>query len=346
MNKQYRVVIPDFIHDQLEPEHQVLGDIATVTALDAYHESELAGHIEAADAIMVYHNLSLTQKTISQLQHCKLIVRCGVGTDNVDHAYAASRGIPVANVPDYGTEDVADSALAMALSLARGVHTINSTLRAKIGPYSYAQVAPLERLRGRVFGIVGLGRIGTATALRAKAFGMEVVFYDPYQSDGYDKAVGCRRVDQLEDLLRESHILSLHCPLTDETRHMINKDTIALMRAGAFLVNTARGEVVDTTVLPEVLATGQLAGAGIDVLAEEPPADDNPLVAAWRDSDHPAHHRLILNPHSAFYSEQGLQEMRVRGSQACRNALTGGQISNIVNLQSLNQFNDQPQSAS
>ena len=98
--------------------------------------------------------------------------------------------------------------------------------------------------------------------------------------------------------------------------------------------------------LPELLATGQLAGAGIDVLAEEPPADDNPLVAAWRDSEHPAHHRLLLNPHSAFYSEQGLQEMRVKGSQACRNALTGRPISNIVNLQSPNRFNDQPQSVS
>ncbi|MGI9428798.1 MAG: C-terminal binding protein [Bythopirellula sp.] len=346
MNKQYRVVIPDFIQDRLEPEHQVLGDIATITALDANHESELAGNIEAADAIMLYHNLELTQKTISQLQHCKLIVRCGVGYDNVDHAYAASRGIPVANIPDYGTEDVADSALAMALSLARGVHTINSTLRAKIGPYSYTQVAPLERLRDRVFGIVGLGRIGTATAIRAKAFGMEVVFYDPYQPDGYEKAVGCRRVDQLEDLLRESHIVSLHCPLTDETRQMINQDTFALMRAGAFLVNTARGDLVDTSLLPELLATGRLAGAGIDVLAEEPPADDNPLVAAWRDSEHPAHHRLILNPHSAFYSEQGLQEMRLKGSQACRNALTGRPISNIVNLQSPDQFNDPPQSMS
>lgn len=335
MTDRYKIVIPDFINDELAPERGILGDIADVTAFDAYHEDELAGRIEDADAIMLYHNLSLTAKTVAKLTRCRLIVRCGVGFDNVDRQLAGERGIPVANVPDYGTEEVADSAMAMALSLARGVHPVNSSLRQKIGPYSYTQVVPLHRLRGRVFGIVGIGRIGTATALRAKAFGMDVAWYDPYRPDGYDKAVGCRRVEKLEDLLAEAHVLSLHCPLTSETRHLISDRTLGLMRRGAFLVNTARGDVVDTAALPEALASGQLAGAGIDVLAEEPPSDTHPLVAAWRDPDHVAHHRLILNPHSAFYSEEGLNDMRVKGAIACRHALTGEPIRNIVNQEAL-----------
>ncbi|MCA9138474.1 MAG: C-terminal binding protein [Planctomycetales bacterium] len=331
MSNNYRVVIPDFINDDLAPEREVLGDLAAIVACDAYSEAELVGRIEDADGIMLYHNLSLTEATINQLNRCKLIVRCGVGFDNVDRRAAGARGIPVANVPDYGTEEVADSAMAMMLTLVRGVHQMNSTLRSKIGPYSYSQVVPLQRLRGKTFGIIGLGRIGMATAHRAKAFGMDVVFYDPYQADGYDKAVGCRRAESLEELLRQSYVVSIHCPLTDETREMIGAESLRWMPRGSYLINTARGAVVDTSVLPEALASGHLAAAGIDVLAEEPPSDDNPLVAAWRDPNHIAHHRLILNPHAAFYSEQGLRDMRVKGATAIRKALLGEPLRNIVN---------------
>lgn len=331
MSKQFKVVIPDFINDDLAPEREVVGDLADIVACDAYGEAELEGKIEDADGIMLYHNLSLTETTIDRLNGCKLIVRCGVGFDNVDRRAAAAKGIPVANVPDYGTEEVADSAMAMTLTLVRGVHQMNSTLRSRIGHYSYTQVVPLTRLRGKVFGIVGLGRIGTATALRAKAFGMDVVFYDPHLPDGYDKAVGCRRAESLEELMRQSYVLSIHCPLTDETRQMINAETLQWMPRGTYLINTARGAVVDTSVLPDFLASQHLAAAGIDVLAEEPPSDENPLVAAWRNPDHVAHHRLILNPHAAFYSEQGLRDMRIKGAGAIRKALLGEPLRNIVN---------------
>ena len=149
-----------------------------------------------------------------QLNGCKLTIRCGVGCDNVDHAYARRRGIPVANVPDYGTEEVADSAVGLMLALTRGISYLNSRLRAEFEPWFYTQVTPLGRLRGRVFAIVGLGRIGTATAVRAKAMGMDVAFYDPYKDDGYDKALGVRRVEEIDELLAEAFVLSLHCPLT------------------------------------------------------------------------------------------------------------------------------------
>src|SRR6478672_8065493 len=164
-----RAVIADFQHGSLEVEQEILKDVAIVESLDVHHESELWGRIENADCIMVYHTLKVTKATIERLTQCKLIVRCGVGIDNVDRSFARSRDIPVVNVPDYGTEDVADSAIGMALALARGIARHNSQCRAAIGQWHYSDVAPLQRLRGRVFAVIGLGRIGTATALRAKA---------------------------------------------------------------------------------------------------------------------------------------------------------------------------------
>lgn len=328
---RFRVVVADFVADELRPEREVLGDIADVTAINANNEAELAGHVDDAHAIMLYHNVSITRATLARLKQCKLVVRCGVGFDNVDAQAARERGIPVANVPDYGTEEVADSAIGLMLSLTRGINFLNSRLRSSQGPWSYAQVAPLLRLRGRVFGIIGLGRIGTATALRAKALGMDVAFYDPYKSDGHDKALGIRRVEQLDDLLRQSFVLSVHCPLTPESRHIVDARAISLMPDGEFLVNTSRGATVDATAIPQAIRSGKLAGAAIDVLPFEPPPEDHPLLVAWRDPADPCHDRVIVNPHSAFYSEEGLNDMRVKGAQACRRALLGEPLRNIVN---------------
>src|SRR6187431_1166818 len=179
---QARVIIADFQKGAVDVEQKILGDLAEVVPLDVSSEEQLWGRVEDAAAIMVYHTLKMTPATIGRLQGCKLIVRCGVGYDNVDYVFARSRGIPVANVPDYGTEEVADSAIGMALALARGITFQNSLHRAGASTWLYTHAAPIYRLRGRVFGIIGLGRIGTATALRAKALGMEVIFYDPYKS--------------------------------------------------------------------------------------------------------------------------------------------------------------------
>jgi D-3-phosphoglycerate dehydrogenase/C-terminal binding protein len=325
-----RVVITDFIPGDIRPEQEILADLADVTALNVSDEAELVGKIESADAVMVYR-LRFSEKTISRLTNCKLIVRCGVGFDNIDHKFARTRGIPVCNVPDYGTEEVADSAIGLMLSLTRHIHYLNSRLRRGEGAWEYTQAHPTYRLRGRTFGVIGLGRIGTAAALRAKALGMDVLFFDPHKPDGFDKALGVRRVERLDDLLKQSHILSLHTPLTDETRHLIDARTIGLMPRGAILVNTARGGCVDLAAIPDAIASGQLSGAGIDVLPEEPPPADHPLLAAWREPAHPCHDRLILTPHAAFYSEEGLLDMRTKGAHTCRRALLGEPLRNVVN---------------
>lgn len=331
MPERAKVVITDFIEEPLDKETEILGDLADVVALRAEDEAELTGRIEDADAVMLYHFLSLSSATIGKLTNCKLIVRCGAGYDNVDHAFARTKGIPVANVPDYGTEEVADSAIGLALSLARGSHFLNSRLRRGQTPWTYAQAGSIKRLRGLTFGIVGFGRIGKAAGLRAKALGMRVVFYDPYVPDGTDKSLGAEREESLDDLLAQSHIVSCHCFLSEETRHIIDAPRIARMPAGSFLVNTARGAVVDAHAVLAAIESDHLAGAGLDVLEEEPPRDDDPLLTAWRDSGHPAHDRLIINPHSAFYSDEGLLDMRIKGSRNCRRVLLGEAPRNVIN---------------
>ncbi len=325
------VVITDFVHDDLAPEVRILGDLADVVALNATEEDHLVGKVELADALVVYHAIHISRKTLERLERCRVIVRAGVGFDNVDCAFARQRGIPVVNVPDYGSEEVADTALAMMLALVRGVHVMNSRLRSGDRPWSYELAAPVWRLRGRIFGIIGLGRIGTAAALRAKVFGMDVRFYDPYKPDGYDKSLGIRRAETLEELLRESFVVSVHCPLNEETRHMLNARTLEMLPRGAYLINTARGAIVDTSVLADFLARGHLAGVGLDVLECEPPPEDHPLIRAWRDPNHPAHYRLIINPHAAFYCEEGFREMREKTAYACRRAILGQPLRNVVN---------------
>ncbi len=331
MSQLPKVVITDLIVEPLNYERSILDSSADVIALDAKSESDLIGQIEDADAIMVYHYFRFTRASIERLQNCKVIVRPGVGYDGIDIEAAREHGIPVCNVPDYGTEEVADSALAMTLSLTRGSHFLNSRLRRGIGEWNIDQAAPVPRLRSRVFSIVGCGRIGTAAALRAKAFGFDVVFYDPYVPDGIDKSLGIRRVDSLNELLSQAYVLSMHCPLTNETRGLIGRKEIAKMPSGSFLINTSRGGVVDTPAVVEALEAGHLSGAGIDVLEQEPPPEGSPVLRAWRDPGHPAHDRLILNPHTAFYCEEGCEEFRTKGAQEVLRALRGESLRNVVN---------------
>jgi D-3-phosphoglycerate dehydrogenase/C-terminal binding protein len=327
-----KVVVTGTELGDLEYERGILAGVADVVPMPALNEDQLDERVLAeADALMIFQTMRISEKTLRRLPKCRFIVRCGVGYDNVDYTLARTLGIDVANVPDYGTEEVADSAIGLMLSLTRGINLLNLRLRDAAVTWTYTHPAPLRRLRGRQYSVVGLGRIGTAAATRAKALGMDVAFYDPYKADGYDKALGIRRVERLEELLARSYVVSMHCPLTAETRGIINATTLAQFARGSYLVNTSRGAVVDTSAIPEALASGQLAGAAIDVLAQEPPDTNDPLLRAWRDPSHAAYERLILNSHCAFYSEEGLADTHRKGAEACRRALTGQPPRNIVN---------------
>jgi D-3-phosphoglycerate dehydrogenase/C-terminal binding protein len=167
--------------------------------------------------------------------------------------------------------------------------------------------------------------------MRGKAFGMDVCYYDPYAAAGSDKSLGIRHAETLDELLRDSFVLICQCPLTPETRHMLDAAAISKMPRGSYLVNTGRGAVVDSECIPELIRSGHLAGVGLDVLEVEPPPETHALVKAWRNPADPCHHRVILTPHSAFYSEEGLREIRVKSAMNCRRVLIGGKPINVVN---------------
>src|SRR4051812_2966735 len=220
-------------------EKAVIGDAAEVRRYLCASDADFTDEICGARALIVWHNTAMTRAGISRLRNCRALIRNGVGFDSVDIAAARECGIAVCNVPDYGTEEVADHAIALTLALCRQLFPLDAEAK-RLG-WKIETSAKMRRLSTLQFGIIELGRIGTATALRAKALGFRVVFYDPYVPVGTHKAVGVPRAETLEALLRESHVVSVHCPLTGETRGMIGAAEIALMKPGSFLVNTARG---------------------------------------------------------------------------------------------------------
>ena len=187
------------------------------------------------------------------------------------------------------------------------------------------------RLSEAKLGIVGLGRIGTAMTLRCKAFGMDVTFYDPYKPNGSDLALGIKRADILEELFAESDIISLHVPLTGETRDMVNADLFGHAKKGLVLINAARGEVVDIDALHDAMQSGQIGGAGLDVLSEEPSNMNRSLIKAWHQEEEWIRDRLLITPHSAFYTPQSLYDMRVKGIPVALKYLRGGRLENCVN---------------
>ena len=293
--------------------------------------------IANADAIVVWHEVGIDPPFIESLKRCKVIVRAGVGFDHIDLEAAALAGIPVCNTPDYGTSEVADHALALLLALARGITAYHEHLRLDpIRNYDFTRAPLVRRIRGTVMGIVGMGRIGTATALRAKAFGMRVIAYDPYLPSGTEIAVGVERMESLQALLSASDAVSLHTPLTAETRSMIDAAALKAMKHSAILINTARGAIIDTAALLAGLAAGDIAGAGIDVLPEEPPSSDDPMARCYTDLDRSGvKDRLIVTPHAAWSSTESQIDARRLSAETALLYLRHGQLRNLVNKDEL-----------
>jgi D-3-phosphoglycerate dehydrogenase/C-terminal binding protein len=324
----HQVFITDYLAPPATLEEHELAGLARVDCLLAHHPSDLVGRVEDADALIVFHEITLPADLIGRLRRCQVIVRGGVGFDNVDLAAAQARGIPVCNVPDYGVDEVADHALALMLAVNRGFARVERALRRTLQPWDKRAVEPVPRLAGQTLGIVGLGRIGAATALRAKALRMRVIACDPYLRPGLEKVFGVPLVD-LDTLLRESDVVSLHTPLTNETRGLINAAALARMKPTAILVNTARGAIVDVDAVVEALQAGRLFGAGIDVLPVEPADPANPLVRLWQEDRQPPVN-LVLTPHTAFYSEAAVTEIRVKAAQEVARVLRGEPPRNAV----------------
>jgi phosphoglycerate dehydrogenase-like enzyme len=319
MSKRFNVLIADFL-DETSIESAVLGDLAQLVMAHATEESQLEKFLPQADAIMLFHDLSiLSELSFSRAPRCRGVVRAGVGFNNVDVEAASRHGVVVCNVPDYGTEEVADHAIMFLLALVRRLVISHEAIRE--GNWDYRTAVGAPRLRGKIFGVVGCGRIGTAAALRAKALGLDVVFYDPFLRQGMDKALGIRRVYTLEDLLGQSHFVSLHCYLDANSKHLINATSIARMKRGAILINTARGPIIEETALLDALDSGHLAAAGLDVIEREP-------LDYERLRNHP---KVLLTPHTAFYSVEGYNELRTKTAEETRRILLGEAPRNPVN---------------
>lgn len=285
-----------------------------------------------ASGLVCYHDVMVDAALLDRMPRCRVIVRAGVGFDNIDLDAAGRRGIAVCNTPDYGTTDVADHAIALTLSFLRGIPSYDAAIRADpVAGWRFDAAATVRRLSTQCFGIVGLGRIGTATALRARALGMRVVFFDPYRPTGTELSLGIDRCATLDDLLGRADVVSLHTPLTTETRHLMNAQAFAAMKPDAILVNTGRGGVVDLTALTHALESRQISAAALDVLEIEPPAPDSPLVAAWRAPDSPIRDKVILTPHAAFYSPSSLVDLRGKSAATARGYLLNGTSRDLVN---------------
>ena len=273
---------------------------------------------------------------LDKLRKCRILAKMGVGYNEVPLERLGKMGVAVCNTPDYGTREVADHAIALMLTLAKSIAYHDSELRADLRANWRPAHNPFGwRLSVCTYGVVGMGRIGTAAARRAKAFDMDVVFYDPYQSNGYELALGVRRADSLAELMGQCDFVSIHAPLTAETRGLIGAAAFAAAKRGMILINTARGPIVDTDALYDAMKDGTVLAAGLDVLPEEPANPQSRLIAAWQRNEDWIRHRLVVTPHSAFFTPESMRDNRAFSSRTAARYLRDGRLENCVNRQYL-----------
>lgn len=313
------VVVTDSVFPTLDPARRVLARIeAELQLAPEPTPAAIAAAAERADALLVTY-APVGAEVIQRLRRCRIISRFGIGVDNVDVQAATRAGIVVTRVPDYCIDEVSDHALALLLALARKIPEADR--RVKNGTWAVAPLQPIHRLRGRVLGLVGFGQIPRALAPKAQALGLAVRAFDPYVPREEVARAGVEAVT-FDQVVAESDFISIHAPLLPETRHLFNREVFRRMKPTAYLINTARGPLVDTDALLEALEQGRLAGAALDVLPQEPPAPDSPLLKC---------EKLILTPHAAFYSEESLEELQSKAAEEVVRVLLGQPPNNPVN---------------
>ena len=328
--RTYVVGITDHMIGKPDLEAAVLGDDVEIDFFASTDEASFApDRLARLDALMVW-GARLGAASIAHLTRCKGVVRYGVGYEKIDLAALGRAGIPFANNPDYGTEEVADHALAMILSMHRRLFEHDARARGYTSGWQVHSLKPLSRSNRATVGVVGVGRIGTAVVNRLKPFGFHILGYDPGQPPGHEKAVGYERTDRLEELFARSDVVTLHCPANGETRGLLGAEGLAQLKPGAIVVNTARGELIDDLdALEHALRSGHLAAAAIDTLVTEPPQDHS-LLTAWRDREDWLAGRLVITPHNAFYSDHAAVEMRTNAAKTVRILLDEGRLRNQI----------------
>ncbi len=307
-------------------ERSVTGPDAVITVWRTTEQGTPSREaLAACDALVPCRSRNaVTADMVAALERCRIVVQAGVGYNHIDIEACAARGIPVCNTPDYGTTEVADHAIALALALTRGVVAYDAKLRTRAMGWHAREQGTVRRLRGATFGIVGLGRIGTATALRARGFEMDIAFHDPHLPPGTERAFGFRRTETLAELMALSDIVSVHTPLTHETRELIGHQALAAAKPGLVLVNTSRGGTMDLDAIEAALRDGRLGGAALDVLPVEPIDYAHPLLNAYEANEPWLDGRLIITPHAAFFSPDSLADMRRLAVKTAVDFLTTG----------------------
>jgi len=328
----YTILYPDAKHRELDIEARAVGpEVKLLHLRESRFDAIDRSHWESCDAVVV-SRMPIDRSVIALLKRCRIVVRNGVGFDVLDLDALAEAGIAACNVPDYGTTEVADSAIAMMLCFARGTAAMDAALRADLDAnWTHERNVTARRLRGATFGVIGLGRIGTAAAMRARAFGMRIVFYDPLLPAGTELGLGFERARTLPELLGQADVIDIHTPLNANTRNMIDAEAVAAIKPGAYLINTSRGPVCDTAALLEGLRSGRLAAVGLDVLPKEPAQAGDPLIAAWQENAPWIRGRVLINPHSAFYSPDAYVDQRTKAVQTAYFYLRDGTLANCVN---------------
>jgi D-3-phosphoglycerate dehydrogenase len=320
--KKWKVVVTDWEYADLRYEEQVLNhERFELVPAQCRTEEDVIAACRDADALINQY-APISRKVIDNLEKCKVITRYGVGVNTVDLQAATEKGICVANVPDYCMDEVADHALALMLAWTRKVVVANHSV--KSGVWDYKVTQPITRLRGKVLGLVGFGKIPQALAEKVKPLGFRVIAYDPFVPETLAKEKGVALVS-LDELCTGADIVSVHAPLSKVTEGMVGKKQFDLMKETAIVINTSRGPVIDERALIDALQTGRIAGAALDVVEQEPISENNPLLTM---------ENVILTPHVAWYSEEAAAEMRAKAAMGVVDVLQHGEFPKyLVNAQ-------------
>lgn len=319
--KKFKVVIVDSDISHKRYEDEVLGKInAEVAKFECRNEDEIMNATRNAHAILV-NVAPITKRVIDYLENCRVIVVYGIGYDNIDLQAATDQSIYVCNVPDFLTFEVADHTMSLILSLIRKLPWIAGATKAGHWYDSLSKFEPVHALEELTIGIVGFGRIGRQVGERSKAFHLKLIVYDPNVPSSVIEHFRARKVE-LETLLKESDIITLHVPLTEETWHLIGSQELRSMKKSAILINTSRGGIIDQNCLGEALRNKWISAAGLDVLEKEPPKLDDPILAL---------DNVIITPHMGFYSENSISNLHKKAAEEVAGVLLDKNPQHLVN---------------
>lgn len=316
----YKVVLTDNDNYPIEIEKKVFSELnINFLYLNTKDPEEIIKESRDADALMCAY-ARIDSFVIAELNKCRVIVKYGIGVDNIDVDAASKAGIWVANLPDYAVFEVANHTMALIFALNRKITLFNSGIRK--GLWGFTMGIPINRIDGQVLGLFGFGNIAQKVAQKAQGIGLKVIALDPFIDESFMSSKGVKKIEALEDLLKTSDFLSLHSPLNDSTKGLIGEKELKMMKPDAYLINTGRGGLIDEPILIKALKEKWIAGAGLDVFLKEPIDKDNELLKL---------ENVILTPHAAYYSEQSLQNQRRMAAESALDVLKGGTPRSFIN---------------